>query len=260
LVVARCARHGIAAAIYLCIGLIVIKSVLALPIGGVLATSGIVAIVLGLALQRLPTRQVLSELVLLESLDPALIDQPAQQAVTRLLEPEETLFAEGAADCTLHVVASGVMEVTKASESGAVVTLGRLGAGEYLGEIGLLTGAPHAATARARTHCYVHQLSRAAIAPLLAADPGMAAAFDQSVRRGPDYMATFPSNIAISATDSGERLENSSRACLASCSGKACATSKVTKRDWLRSRVISWISTDLPVKSGMALRTGTMNV
>ena len=37
----------IAGAIYLCTGLIVIKSVLALPIGGVLATSGIVAIVLG---------------------------------------------------------------------------------------------------------------------------------------------------------------------------------------------------------------------
>jgi small-conductance mechanosensitive channel len=150
------------------------------------------------AVQRLPARQVLSELVLLESLDPALIDKLAQQAVTRLLEPEETLFAEGAADCTLYVVASGVMEVTKASESGAIVTLGRLGAGEYLGEIGLLTGATHAATARARTHCYVHQLSRAAIAPLLAADPGMAAAFDQSARRGLDLISR---RVAASASE-----------------------------------------------------------
>jgi small-conductance mechanosensitive channel len=87
----------IAGAIYLCTGLIVVKSVLALPIGGVLATSGIVAIVLGLAMQntladvfagiavgieaprrrvrapqRLPPRQVLAELLLLESLGPAL--------------------------------------------------------------------------------------------------------------------------------------------------------------------------------------------
>src|ERR1700761_6621369 len=41
----------IAAAIYLCTGLIVVRSVLVVPISGLLATSGIVAIVLGLALQ-----------------------------------------------------------------------------------------------------------------------------------------------------------------------------------------------------------------
>lgn len=148
--------------------------------------------------QRLPAHQVLSELVLLESLEPAQIDKLAEQVVTRPLEPGETLFSEGAADCTLYVVASGVLEVTKAGESGGVLTLGRLGAGEYLGEIGLLTGAPHAATARARTHCYVHQLSRDAIAPLLSAHSGMLAAFDQSVRRGMDLLNR---SVAASASE-----------------------------------------------------------
>ena len=148
--------------------------------------------------QRLPTRQVLSELVLLESLDPALIDELAEQVVTRLLEPGETLFTEGAADCTLYVIASGVMEVTKAVASGGVLNLGRLGAGEYLGEIGLLTGAPHAATARAQTPCYVHQLSRDAIDPLLHAHPEMLAAFDQSVRHGMDVLNR---SVAASASE-----------------------------------------------------------
>jgi small-conductance mechanosensitive channel/CRP-like cAMP-binding protein len=138
--------------------------------------------------QRLPVRQVLSELVLFESLEPALIDKLAQQAVTRLLEPEEILFSEATADCTLYVVASGVLEVTKATESGVILPLGTLGAGEYLGEIGLLTGATHAATARARTHCYIHQLSHDVVAPLLEAHPGMLTAFDQSVRRGMDLL------------------------------------------------------------------------
>ena len=147
--------------------------------------------------QRLSTRQVLGELLLLESLDAPLIDSLTEQVVTRLVEPGELLFAEGAADCTLYVVASGVMEVTKSSGSGGVLTLGRLGAGEYLGEIGLLTGAPHAATARARTHCYVHQLSRDALQPLLSAHPGMLAAFDQSVRRGMDLLTR---SVAASAS------------------------------------------------------------
>src|SRR6267142_1059784 len=41
----------VAAAIYVCAALIVLKLVLALPVGGLLATSGVVAVVLGLALQ-----------------------------------------------------------------------------------------------------------------------------------------------------------------------------------------------------------------
>jgi small-conductance mechanosensitive channel/CRP-like cAMP-binding protein len=148
--------------------------------------------------RRLSARHVLGELMLLESLEPAVIDKLAEQVVTRLVEPGDILFSEGAADCTLYVLASGVMEVTKASEAGGVLTLGRLGAGEYLGEIGLLTGAAHAATARARTHCYVHQLSRVALEPLLAANPGMVAAFDQSVRHGMELLSR---RVAASASE-----------------------------------------------------------
>jgi CRP-like cAMP-binding protein len=96
------------------------------------------------------------------------------------------------------VIAAGVREVTKSTVSNGVVTLGRLGAGEYLGEIGLLTGAAHAATARALTHCFVHQLSRGAIQPLLAANPGLMAAFDQSARRGLELLNR---KVAASASE-----------------------------------------------------------
>lgn len=150
------------------------------------------------ALQGLSTRRVLSELLLLESLEPAQIDGLAQQVVTRLLEPGDVLFSEGAADCTLYVVASGVLEATKDGGSGHALTLGRLGAGEYLGELGLLTGAPHAATARARTHCLIYQLSHDAIAPLLSAHPGMMATLEQSVHRGMDLLNR---RVAASASE-----------------------------------------------------------
>ncbi len=63
-------------------------------------------------------------------------------------------------------------------------TLGRIGAGEYVGEIGLLTGAVHAATARARTHALVHRLPQEALTPLLDKNAGLAAAFDKSARKG----------------------------------------------------------------------------
>jgi CRP-like cAMP-binding protein len=72
----------------------------------------------------------------------------------------------------------------------------------------LLTGAPHAATARALTHCYVYQLSGSAVKPLLSANPGMLAAFDQSVRHGMDLLNR---RVAASASEGvrgrGELLE-----------------------------------------------------
>src|SRR5262249_4714017 len=154
----------------------------------------------------LSSRQILGELALFECLQPQELDQLANSVQTRLLEPDELLFTEGAADATLYVLAAGILEIAQKASSGETTVLGSLGAGDYIGEIGLLTGAPHAATARARTHCYVHQLSREAIAPLLAANAELAAAFDKSVRRGLDILHR---NVAVRATEdvsSGSQL------------------------------------------------------
>jgi CRP-like cAMP-binding protein len=156
----------------------------------------------------LPARQVLHELLLFESLQPEQLDALAHRAETRLLEPGEILFSQGAADPTLYVIASGIVEVTRETETSSTVPLGCLGAGEYIGEICLLTDAPHAATARARTHCYIHQLSRDAIEPLLAANAEMAAAFDKSVRRGLDVLQrSVAARAAASVGPQGQLLQ-----------------------------------------------------
>lgn len=146
----------------------------------------------------LPAREILGEIALFDCLQPVQLDELAPRVATRLLEPGELLFSQGAADCTLYVIASGILEVTQTSEVSGSVTLGRLGAGEYIGEIGLLTGAAHAATAQARTHCSIYQLSREALKPLLTANVEMAAAFDKSARCG---LALLHRNVAVRATE-----------------------------------------------------------
>ena len=153
----------------------------------------------------LPTRQILREIALFEGLPPAQLEELAQRVATRLLEPDELLFSQGAADATLYIVASGILEVTQTSD-GVAVTLGNLGAGEYVGEICLLTGAPHAATARARTHCYIHHLSHEAIAPLLAANTALAVAFDKSARRGLDLLNRSVAARATETVDASGQL------------------------------------------------------
>jgi small-conductance mechanosensitive channel/CRP-like cAMP-binding protein len=145
----------------------------------------------------LAPREVLADLVLFERLQPMQLDDLASRLTTRLLEPGEILFAEGAGDATLHVVAAGVLELTRATGSTTSLTLGRIGAGEYIGEIGLLTGSPHTATARARTHCVVHQLRREAIEGLLETNADVAAALERSVRRGLELVSR---KVAATAT------------------------------------------------------------
>jgi len=124
------------------------------------------------------------------------LEDLASRLTTRLLEPGEILFTEGAADATLYVVASGVLEMTRATGT-TTLTLGRIGAGEYIGEIGLLTGSPHVSTARARTHCVVYQLRRDAIAGLLETNAEVTAALEKSVRRGLELMSR---TVAATAT------------------------------------------------------------
>jgi small-conductance mechanosensitive channel/CRP-like cAMP-binding protein len=148
-------------------------------------------------LMMLAPREVLGDLVLFERLQPMQLEDLAGRLTTSLLEPGDMLFAEGAVDATLYVVASGVLEMTRATGTTTSLTLGRIGAGEYIGEVGLLTGSPHTATARARTQCVVYQLRREAIAGLLETSAEVAAALEKSVRRGLELVSR---QVAATAT------------------------------------------------------------
>jgi CRP-like cAMP-binding protein len=127
--------------------------------------------------------RLLGDMVLFESLDQEQIDGLANQLQFRRIEPGEVLFAQGAEDRVMYVVASGVLQVSRQVNAVSEI-IGCFGAGEYIGEIGLLTGAPHAATATARTHCQIYRLPREAIEPLLSENAVLAASLEQSVRRG----------------------------------------------------------------------------
>lgn len=144
----------------------------------------------------LAARRLLRDLALFEDLSALQIEGLANLFEARRLEPGEVLFKQGTSDTSLHVVAAGIVEF-KRQVGTASETIGCIGAGEYVGEIGLLTGAPHAATVIARTHCRIHRLPREAIAPLLSESADLALAFDKAVRRG---LAILHRDVAVRAT------------------------------------------------------------
>jgi CRP-like cAMP-binding protein len=112
------------------------------------------------------------------------------------------LFAQGGTEATLFIVVSGILQITQDTEFSGQQTVGFIGAGDYIGEVSLLTGAPYAATATARTHCKLYGLDCHVIKRLLAANSDLYAEFDRSARRG---LAILNRGVAVRATDDSAR-------------------------------------------------------
>jgi CRP-like cAMP-binding protein len=141
---------------------------------------------------------VLQEIIVFESLEAEQLAELAAHLKPRSLEPGEVLFAQGGTEATLYIVVSGILQISQHTELSGQRTAGFIGAGDYLGEVSLLTGAPYAATATARTHCKLYELDCKVIKPLLAANSDLYAEFDRSARRG---LAILNRGVASRATD-----------------------------------------------------------
>lgn len=139
---------------------------------------------------------LLEDIALFESLSAQQLTQLATHLKARTLEPGDVLFAQGGVDSTLFVIVSGIVQVSEKAGADEQV-LGSIGGGDYIGEISLLTGAPYAATATAKTHCKVYGLDCSVLKPLLVANSDLHAEFDRSARRG---LAILKRSVAARAT------------------------------------------------------------
>lgn len=67
----------------------------------------------------------------------------------RTFHPGDTVIEEGEVDNSLLIISSGVVEVVKKNSRGREVNVDRLGVGDFIGEMSLMTGRPRSATVRA---------------------------------------------------------------------------------------------------------------
>jgi CRP-like cAMP-binding protein len=141
-------------------------------------------------------------MILFEALEAEQLADLAAHLKPRSLESGEVLFAQGGTEAMLFIVLSGILEISQHTESSGQRTVGFIGAGDYLGEVSLLTGAPYAATATARTDCKLYGLDCTVIKPLLTANSDLYAEFDRSARRG---LAILNRVVAVRATDDSAR-------------------------------------------------------
>jgi small-conductance mechanosensitive channel/CRP-like cAMP-binding protein len=122
--------------------------------------------------------------------------------------PGDQLIRQGEPGRSMFVLAEGVAEVALQSEAGASQTPGmRLFSGQPVGEMALLTGAPHALTVRALTEVVAFEIASRHIEPLLEARPELAGALSwQIAERRLRQAQTGPDQTAERTTQDTHRL------------------------------------------------------
>ena len=118
----------------------------------------------------------------------------------RAFAPGELLLEEGAEGGHLHVLLSGEVAVEK-REGGDLLTITRLGPGEVVGEISLLSHRPATATVRARSRTLTLALARADFAAVVGEVPELIAHLYQVAMAREQDLARFLADAVVEADE-----------------------------------------------------------
>jgi small-conductance mechanosensitive channel/CRP-like cAMP-binding protein len=138
--------------------------------------------------QPLPPTALLAAVPLFGALPPEELDAIAAQLRPRPIDPGAVVFAQGGIEDTIYIVEAGVFELSRTVEPSGRATLARLGPGDHIGEIGLITGAPRGVTMTALTAGHVLELPGDRLSELLRTNADLATAMERSVQRGLDLL------------------------------------------------------------------------
>jgi CRP-like cAMP-binding protein len=129
-----------------------------------------------------------------QSLNEDELKRLAAAMTPRLFPAGAALMREGEAGGSMLVLAEGLLEVRKRREDEELV-LGRVEAGEFVGEMSLLTGEPRSASVVALTETLAYEITHEHLADLLAARPAISEALSEIVA-----MRRLRTTRALSAT------------------------------------------------------------
>jgi small-conductance mechanosensitive channel len=129
--------------------------------------------------KRSPAEFLLDQIAIFTSLSAKERSEIAAKLKPRRYRKGEELLAPGDVPQSLYLINSGVLSYTRDDE--VAEELLRLGPGEHLGEIGLLTGAAAVVRVTALTPVLIYELSRDDVEPILQAHPEIAEALNTDV-------------------------------------------------------------------------------
>ena len=145
--------------------------------GAAIAIAGAVSLVLlgSYAVQQplADVRSQLAQVALFAGLPPGRLETAIRRATVRDVKAGTTIIRQSDPADFFYVIASGTVEVSQSDGGGASQVLRQMGAGEFFGEIGLLSGVPRTATVVAQSDCTLVALDGAAFLELVESGPGL---------------------------------------------------------------------------------------
>ena len=127
---------------------------------------------------------LLRNLTLFESLSPEQIVQLADETIAHSFEPGDVLMEQDSLGASFYAIGSGIFEISRRRSDGGTLVYGRIGPGEYIGEVSMMSGDPRSVTVVALTSGAALELPRGALESLLKKDKALSAAIERSVQRG----------------------------------------------------------------------------
>jgi small-conductance mechanosensitive channel len=150
--------------------------------------------------------QILASAALFEAASPDDLRALAGSLRAFSTAPGETIFAQDDVATSLFVVESGVLELSRVNAQGEIETLGRIGPGDYIGELGLITGHPRAFTLTCLTEGRILELQGACLKRVLQSNPSLNVAMEQAVRRGLALVNRYDISSEASPAEGGDIL------------------------------------------------------
>lgn len=105
-------------------------------------------------------RELLAKVPLFQGLPEQEVDQVLVRLEPRTFLADETIVREGTLGDALFLIGRGVVRITRGGEGLPTTTLATLSAGDFFGEMAVLSGNVRSATATAVTHSTLYQLRR----------------------------------------------------------------------------------------------------
>lgn len=122
-------------------------------------------------------REELASAGIFQMLSEEEVDILAAHSTYHTYYPDEVIMRQGGEDSSVLIITSGVVQVIKSDERGNRIDVARLGSGDILGEMSLLTGERRSASIIALVQVSLIQVSKDGLQPLLEQNPTLSDAF-----------------------------------------------------------------------------------
>lgn len=159
--------------------------------------------------ERKDTRWVLRQFELFEAFSDAEIGVLAESARRREYREGELVVRQGEAGRSLFAVREGLLNVLIERPGEEPLRVGRLGQGQYFGELSLLTGEPRSATVQAATGVVLYELDKQALVAILGQRPEIAGQLAETIANR--QLSNQETLLAQQAVKKEERQESFAR-------------------------------------------------